>query len=119
MLHVDASARAYDITGLGMGSTTPGGGHVEQGEVHVTLQAEGGDLYYYFDKVTGSNLNPGMEIAAGGSAAYQDGMCAKLVEALPPQRVCINRNTDQFIQVRAVGPGACQLRMWVSSDSGA
>lgn len=117
-LGVDTTARAYDLQPLNLGGYTPNGANIRAEYAYLTLQAEGGDVYFYFANgaaaVDVDDVDPAAIIAAGGALAYANTYAARLVSDSSLD-VRILRSQDKFLVVRAT-TGTPTLRFWASSE---
>ena len=113
-LGVDATARPYDLNELAFGGFTPKGANNQQSFVYLTLEADGGDVFYYFTDATHSDLDDGAEITAGSTMAFANTYCAKIKED-SLHEVRINRGVDRWLVVKC-SSGTATLRFWASSE---
>jgi hypothetical protein len=115
-ISVDTTARPYDLSSLDLGGITPEADHKRRHETWVTLQADGGDVYYYFSSATASNLDNTAAVAAGGTPAYATTHGAKIKQD-DRHEVRIDRSRDVFLIVKT-STGTATLRFWASSHAG-
>jgi len=109
---VDATARAYDLTALAFGDDPYQA--VKAQFCDITVQADGNDIFFYFDSATGSALSDTAVVSAGGTAAFADTYAAK-IDSGTFQTFRIRRNLDKFIQVKCASGKTATLRLYASS----
>ncbi len=119
MLAVDATSRPYNIALLPLGgqatvnTVNPGNDHV-----FVTMHADGGDIYYFFDSAT-ATVDDTAKITAGTAASATSmsaatTACAKLLSGTSID-LRINRRDDKWLVVKTSTSTAI-LRMYASSQ---
>ncbi len=113
-LGVDATARAYDMNALALGGFTPNDANSIQSFVYLTLQADGGDVFFYFTDATHADLDDGAQITAGTALSFANTHCAK-IKADALHEVRINRHVDRWLVVKC-SSGTATLRFWPSSE---
>lgn len=110
-LTVDSTARSYALGSLAFGGHTPAASP-RRNEVYLTLQADGGAIYFYFHSSTDADLNEATVIAAGGTLAFNAAYCAVIEDGQTAQ-VCIDRALDKYLVVKGTGT----LRLYASSEA--
>ncbi len=113
-LGVDTTARPYDISALALGGYTPHNANNRQEYVFLTLQADGGDVYFHFASATASDLDNAAAIAAGGAIAFANTYGAK-IPVNTEQTLRIDRTQDKFLIIETAS-GTATLRFWASSE---
>jgi hypothetical protein len=108
---VDATSRAYDLTGLALGGDTYSS--VRADYIYLTIQADGADLYVAFGVDNSKTIAQATAVAAGGTPAFATTSCMKIPDS---QERCyrINRAVDKFLYLK--GSGAGTARIYASSD---
>lgn len=111
-LSVDTTARAYDLTGLSFGAAYNANDAVDS--IYLTLQAQSGDVFFYFGTATSSDMDNTAVIAAGGTLAFANTYCAWL-----PQNASVDlrivKTQDKFLVVKT-STGTATLRFYASSQ---
>lgn len=116
-LGIDTTARAYDLTSLALAGITPDGDGVRRLETWLTMQSDGGDVYYHFSATNSAVLDNTAAIGAGGTIAYANTYGAKLKQD-DRHEFRLNRAKDKFLVVKT-STGTATLRFWCSSNPGA
>ncbi len=112
---VDVTARPYNIALLPFGGKAICNAN-QVDHIYLTLQADGGDVYYYFDSATGSALLDTTTNAAGTplTATTMSAAMAAKVPSGSSVDVRIERNLDSWICVKTSASTAT-LRVYASS----
>lgn len=113
VITVDPTARPYDLSGLDMNGGKVTG--VQQQYVFLSLQAVGGDVFFYFSPATASDLDDTAATAAGGAVGYANTHAWKLVSGTT-MRVRIERQKDKFLILKAVAAGSAKLILAATSE---
>src|SRR5882762_3273209 len=114
-LTVDATPRAYALTGLTLNAQKFQQNSNEH--LFLTLRNDNAttNLYYLFSDVISAALDPTLAVAAGSPLAFSDAYG----DFIPPSsavNVRIQRGIDKFLIVRT-GTGTAILRLYPSSES--
>jgi hypothetical protein len=102
---LDATSRAYDITGLTANGRTYNANETDR--VWVTIQADGADCYFAFDAAS-RTIAEGTAVAAGGTPAYADTSCF-LIEDGQERSYEITRNKHKFLMLKGSGAGTARI----------
>ena len=114
---VDATARAYDLSGITMGGSSYLTG--QQGQrVYLTMQADGASMYYHFSSSSATTLDNTAVIAAAGTIAYANTYGAKL-ESGTSIDLRIDRITDRYLVLKCASGATGTIRIWASSQPSA
>lgn len=108
---VDATSRAYDLTGLTVHGHRWCSG--ESDSVWVTIQAETADVFCAFDDVS-RTLDASITVAAGGTPAYADTSCIR-IPAGSERAFEIRRATHKFLMLLGSTTGIA--RIYFSSEN--
>jgi hypothetical protein len=110
----DATARSYDLTTLALGGLP---WKLNQADwIYLTLQADGGRIYFHFRPDAGADLNDATIGAAGTPIAFTNAACAMVPDG-GAFALRIQRNTDRYL-VMKTSTGVATLRLHASSDPG-
>lgn len=113
-LTLDATARAYSISGLKLGGFTPSPANAQSNYVYLQLQADGADCYVQFASDNTVTLNDATAIAAGDPLAFANAHCQKIPSG-STVGVRIDRKIDTHLHVK--GSGAGTLRINATSEA--
>lgn len=112
-LAIDSTARAYDLSVITMGGSTFSSTQKGQ-RVYLTLQADGGAVYFHLSSASATTLSDTATIAAGGTIAYANTYGAK-IESGGSMDIRIDRLDDRYLVVKTAS-GTATLRFWASSQ---
>lgn len=115
-LAVDATSRSYSIASLALGGVTPEEDTMRRLETWITLQADGGDVFYTVS-ASAATVDDTAKIAVGNALAYAATYCAKIKQD-DRHEFRLDRARDLFINVKT-SAGTATLRFWASSNPGA
>lgn len=106
---LDATARAYDITGLDIGGFTPSQDADKRSEVMLTIQAMAADCYFYFHSATDTAMDKTAAVAASAATAAYVATHCFVVPQNQERTYTIDRSIDKFLVVQGSGAGIVRI----------
>lgn len=115
-LSVDATARAYDLTGLALGSANAPQVSPKREEVFVTLVSWGTTVWYHFSPTNDASIDDTAAIAAGSPLAFANTYGEPLGDGATVD-LRIDRNVDKYLVVKAASGATGKLYIRPSSEA--
>ena len=119
-LTASSTGYSYSLLPLTLGGFKPAAGNTKPNKVYLTLQADGGKVYFVFandDTITLTTT--GAQSAASADAAFVNTMCAFVGDGVTTNDICIDRRIDTRIHIICESglTTAPILRLWASKGA--
>jgi hypothetical protein len=110
---VDATSRRYDLTGLALGGATwkPG----VKDFLYLTIQADGGDVYYATNSTNAGTIDDTASTAAGSTMAF-GATAPVLIKNGAAAEVRVARDVDRFLLLKCPSGSTAIARIYASSE---